>query len=153
MVADPRKERPTLGSRQGVGRQEAILGSTPTVVASPSVAARQEATHFRAHPRRSVRLHAIVSTPQAGSKREANVRDISLGGVGITLPETLRKGEHVVVSVLAPSLWDPLALPARVAWAKAATSHEPAAAGLAFEPKDPLGVFGLFELVATLGSR
>jgi hypothetical protein len=55
-----------------------------------------------------------------------------------------------MVSFLAPSLWDPLALPARVAWVKASSASQLARAGLAFEPKDPLGVFALFELVSSL---
>jgi hypothetical protein len=80
------------------------------------------------------------------------VRDLSLGGAGVSLPEILPAGDRVVVSFLAPNLWDPLAIPARVAWVRAATQREPVTAGLAFEPKDPLSVFALFELLSTLPS-
>jgi hypothetical protein len=73
-----------------------------------------------------------------------------LGGTGLTLFEALQKGDYVVVSFLAPSLWDPLVIPARIAWVRPATSLEPVSAGLAFEPRDPLTVFALFELLSTL---
>ena len=66
------------------------------------------------------------------------------------LAEALPRGDRGVVSFLAASLWDPLALPARVAWSKAATAEGPPIAGVLFEPKDPSGVFALFELVSGL---
>jgi hypothetical protein len=78
------------------------------------------------------------------------VCDLSLGGAGLTLFEPLQEGDHVAVSFLAPSLWDPLVIPARVAWVRSAASQEPVATGLAFEPRDPLTVFALFELLSTL---
>jgi hypothetical protein len=78
------------------------------------------------------------------------VRDLSLGGAGVSLLEVLPQADRVVVSFLAPSLWDPLAIPARVAWVNPANANELLTAGLAFEPKDPLSVFALFELISTL---
>jgi PilZ domain len=95
-------------------------------------------------------LRAVLSRPASNWHREASVHDLSLGGAGLTLPEALPQGERVTVSFLAPSLWDPLALPARVVWFSPATSGGQARAGLAFEPKEPLGVFALFELVSSL---
>jgi len=75
---------------------------------------------------------------------------LSLGGVSLTLTEPLRIGDRVTVAFLAPTLWDPLALPARVAWVRSATATEAVALGLAFEPQDPASVVALFELVSTL---
>jgi hypothetical protein len=95
-------------------------------------------------------LRAVISQPASGWHGEASVHNLSLGGAGVTLSEALPEGERVAVSFLAPSLWDPLTLPARVAWIRAATPQEPTTAGLAFEPKDPLSVLALFELVSTL---
>jgi hypothetical protein len=95
-------------------------------------------------------MRAVISRPATGWHGEASVQNLSLGGACITLLEALPEAERVVVSLLAPSLWDPLAIPARVAWVHPATPDEPVIAGLAFEPKDPLGVFALFELVSTL---
>ena len=119
------------------------------IIASRPVSAGQEATHFRAHPRREVVLRAMISLP-SGWRGEATVRDLSLGGVGLTLSEPLRAGDRVIVSFLAPSLWDPLAIPARVAWVGPPTPQGRLQTGLAFEPKDPMGVFALFELLSTL---
>jgi PilZ domain-containing protein len=95
-------------------------------------------------------LRAVILQPVSGWHGEASVYNLSLGGAGVTLPEALPEGEHLAVSFLAPSLWDPLTIPARIAWVHPATPHEPTTAGLAFEPKDPLSVFALFELVSTL---
>jgi hypothetical protein len=106
--------------------------------------------HFRAHLRRAVHLRATLSRPGSTWYREASVRDLSLGGARLFLSESLPLGDRVVVSFLAASLWDPLALPARVAWSKPATAEQPFIAGVAFEPKDPSGVFALFELVSGL---
>jgi hypothetical protein len=114
------------------------------------VATRPASIHFRAHPRRLVRLRAVISRPASSWQREVSVQDLSLGGAGISLTEALAQGDRVMVSFLAPSLWDPLALPARVVWFKSAASTGPGRAGVAFEPKEPAGVFGLFELVSGL---
>jgi hypothetical protein len=108
------------------------------------------AAHFRAYPRRTVRLRAVVAQKDTGWRKDAHVHDLSLGGTSLTLSDPLRVGDRVTVSFLAPSLWDPLALPARVAWVRHAPPPESMAAGLAFEPTDPASVFALFELVSTL---
>jgi len=114
------------------------------------VATRPASIHFRAHPRRLVHLRAVVSRPGSSWQREASVHDLSLGGAGLSLADVVSQGDRVMVSFLAPSLWDPLALPARVIWFKGAPSGGPGRAGLAFEPKEPAGVFALFELVSGL---
>jgi hypothetical protein len=66
------------------------------------------------------------------------------------LTDRLHVGDRITVSFLAPTLWDPLALPARVAWVREGTPTEALAAGLAFEATDPESIFALFELVSTL---
>ncbi len=75
--------------------------------------------------------------------------NLGMGGACVSVAEGMTPGERVSISFSAPSLWDPLALPARVAWAFA---EEGAAvhAGLAFEPTDASSVFALFELVTSL---
>lgn len=108
------------------------------------------AGHFRAYPRRRVRLRGVIARPDTRWQREALVHDLSLGGASVSLSEPMHVGDRVTVSFLAPTRWDPLALPARVAWVRQATSADPFAAGLAFEPGDPASVLALFELVSTL---
>jgi PilZ domain len=92
----------------------------------------------------------VVARPKAAWQRDATVHDLSLGGASLTLSGSLTLGDEVVVSFFAPSLWDPLALPARVAWVTAAKEVGGVTAGLAFEPRDPAAVFALFELVSTV---
>jgi hypothetical protein len=96
-----------------------------------------------------VKVRAVVARPKAAWQRDATVHDLSLGGASLTLPGSLALGDEVVVSFFAPSLWDPLALPARVAWVRV-TPEGGVTAGLAFEPRDPSAVFALFELVSTV---
>jgi Tfp pilus assembly protein PilZ len=97
-----------------------------------------------------VRLSVVVWHPRAGWQREAEVCDLGFGGACIRLTEMLVVGDRVTVSFVAPTLWDPLAIPARVAWVGPATRTEPAKAGVAFEPKEASAMFALFELMGTL---
>jgi hypothetical protein len=106
--------------------------------------------HFRAHARRLVRLKATVSHPRAGWERDADVFDIGLGGACISASEPLAEGDRVSVAFVAPSLWDPLLIPARVAWYRAGRGIEPARAGVAFDHVDHAAIMALFELVGTL---
>jgi hypothetical protein len=92
----------------------------------------------------------VLARQDVGWRRDAQVQDLSLGGASLTLTDTLRVGDSLTVSFLAPTLWDPLALSARVAWVRQAAPTESFAAGLAFEPADPESLFALFELVSTL---
>ena len=117
------------------------------MVASGAVTAK---ARFRAHARRNVRLRVVVWHPRAGWQREAEVTNLGFGGTCVWLTEPLAVGDKVTVSFVAPTLWDPLALPGRVAWVGPATRIETGRAGVAFEPKDPAAVFALFELMGTL---
>ena len=106
--------------------------------------------HFRAHTRRPVRLRATVSHPRAGWERDADVFDIGLGGACMSATESLNAGDRVSVAFVAPSLWDPLLIPARVAWYRPGRGIEPARAGVAFDHASETSVMALFELVGTL---
>jgi len=117
------------------------------VIASLHVTA---VARFRAHARRKVRLRGVLWHPRAGWQREAEVVDLGLGGACVRLMGTLITGDQVTLSLVAPTLWDPLAIPGRIAWAGPPTRVEPARAGVAFEPKDARGMFALFEMMGTL---
>jgi len=104
---------------------------------------------FRVHERKPVRFVVGIVHPMAGWQAEARVHNMSLGGAGLEMPGTvLREDDRVVLSFIAPSLWDPLEIPARVAWARPATRLEPTRFGVAFEPTDAPKVLALFELIA-----
>jgi hypothetical protein len=105
---------------------------------------------FRAHARRPVRLRATIAHPRAGWERDADVFDIGLGGACVSAAEPLTPGERVSVAFVAPSLWDPLMIPARVAWYRPGHGVEPARAGVSFDHVGRQSVMALFELVGTL---
>jgi hypothetical protein len=111
-------------------------------------------THFRAHARFRVELGATLSG-SAGSARQVRVCDLGLGGAGVELAgegAPLAVDAVVTLAVRAPTLWDPLALPGRVAWLEAEAPGRPARAGIRFE----LGrgdVGKLYSLFQLLGGR
>lgn len=113
--------------------------------------ARGANSHFRAHARRSLRLDATLSHPRAGWDRAAEVFDVGLGGACIGVTETLQPGDRVSIAFMAPTLWDPLTIPARVAWFRSGAGLEPARAGLAFEYNNAATARALFELIGALG--
>lgn len=105
---------------------------------------------FRAHARRDVQLRAVVTHVQAGWQHQAQVVNLGLGGACIVLEQRLGAGDVVTLSFVAPTLWDPLLVRARVAWSEEAAPREPARAGIAFEHRNAPSVFALFELVAAM---
>ena len=115
---------------------------------APGVAFRH--AHFRAHARRPVRLKAMLSHPRAGWERDADVFDIGLGGACLSASEPFAPGDRLSIAFVAPSLWDPLLIPARVAWYRPGAGLEAARAGVVFDHPDPASVMALFELVGSL---
>jgi hypothetical protein len=118
-----------------------------------------DAAHFRVHARRAIRLRAVVAQPGA-MEWEVQVLDLGLGGACVLLPAAGFSPEGTLtLSLLAPTLWDPLTIAARVAWTLPPLSTRDGAgdgqvagirAGLAFEPTDPATVYALFELLTTM---
>ena len=78
------------------------------------------------------------------------MRDLGLGGACVLVSEPLGVGDKITVSFVAPTLWDPLRLDAKVAWIGPPTHLEPGRAGVAFAPKDGAPLLALFELMGTL---
>ncbi len=102
---------------------------------------------FRVHARRPVRLQAVVTHVDMGWQARARVVDLGLGGAGITIEAGIKEGDVVTLSFTAPTLWDPLLIRARVAWARPAAERGAMSAGVAFEPKGPTTALALFDLV------
>jgi hypothetical protein len=92
----------------------------------------------------------MLSHPRAGWERDADVFDIGLGGACVSASEAVTSGDRVSVAFLAPTLWDPLLIPARVAWFRAGSGPEDGRAGVAFDHTSSASVFALFELVGSL---
>jgi len=107
--------------------------------------------HFRAWPRRRsdvpvvvrlARSTASASAPERGERR-ARLTDVGLGGAGLVVDEPLTVGAELEVVLHAPNRWDPLVLPARVAWVKGRR------AGVAFTPAVDRDAYDLFEMLGT----
>lgn len=108
-----------------------------------------------------MRLAVGLADARSGGERPATVIDISLAGAGLETEEALLPGERITISFATPTLWDPLVLPAVVAWAHAPRPREPGAplarsrfvarAGITFDHPSPDVVLALFEMLATLG--
>ena len=106
--------------------------------------------HFRAFARRVVNLPATLVIPPDGQK-PARLVDLGLGGACVEVRAPLRVGFAVTVEVTAPNLWDPLIVPAKVAWVRPATVAGATAvtlAGLAFDHAGKAALPALVELLA-----
>jgi len=105
---------------------------------------------FRVYERKPVRFVVGMSHP-IGGQGEARVHNIGLGGAGLEMSGSgIRVDDRVALSFIAPTLWDPLEISARVAWVRPATRLEPTRFGVAFEPTDARKVLALFELISAL---
>lgn len=67
--------------------------------------------------------------------------DLGLGGACVEWSGVIAVGDRVQVSFVTADRWDPLQIPARVAWASQSR------AGLAFEYASPESTWGIFELL------
>ncbi len=77
------------------------------------------------------------------SERRARLVNVGLGGACLHLESPLDKGAQIEVVLHAPNRWDPLVMPARVAWTKGAR------AGVAFQPTRAGDAYDLFEMLGT----
>lgn len=105
--------------------------------------------HFRAHARRPVRLEVQLRLEREGGPRRAAFVDVSLAGAGLELEELLAPGERIAVEVHTPTLWDPLVIPAVVAWTQPVGPAR-ARAGIRFEHEGPESVFATWEMLDAL---
>ncbi len=105
----------------------------------------EDRPRFRAHARKPVRLAAVLSHGERGWQRDVIIFDLGIGGACIEAADVLGVGDRVQVSFVTADRWDPLQIPARVAW----TSNE--RAGVAFEYSSPEAAWGIFELLIASG--
>ena len=107
--------------------------------------------HFRAHERRAVRLDALLFRPGSAEPASAKLYDLGLGGAGVVSPSPLRAEERLTVTLLSPTLLDPLVALARVAWVSPSDGvPEAYTAGLAFEALERDALLTLFQLISAL---
>jgi hypothetical protein len=107
------------------------------------------ARRFRTHERREVRMGALVEHLGAAWRVDARVANVSLGGACLELARAISEGDQVRVDFMAPSLWDPLAIRARVVWSYFPHPQGPGRFGIAFEHAEGPAVLALFELICS----
>ena|SRR5689334_12281241 len=96
--------------------------------------------HFRAHARHRVDLEGRLRTG-GSSSFGVRLRDLGLGGACVevvdaaALPALDVEGP-ISLEVTAPSLWDPLTLPGKVAWLRRIKPERRLRLGLRFELRD-----------------
>lgn len=108
----------------------------------------QEKAWFRALARRPVSLNATVSHSVAGFRHEGHAVDLGLGGARLELTETLTVGDRVTLALTTPTLWDPVEIPARVAWQQ--REGEKVTVGVAFDSPTDETLLLLFDVLAAL---
>jgi len=104
---------------------------------------------FRATARRRVDVPVSVRTLASAHDLPANLVNLGLAGACLELGEALVPGSDLTLEVRTPTLWDPLELPGRVAWARWNASTEVARVGVHFEHHHPASLFSLFELLGS----
>lgn len=102
--------------------------------------------HFRAFARRAVALPATLGIPPAGPA-VARLHNLGLGGACVEVEAPLAVGATVTLEVTAPNLWDPLVVPATVAWTRAVRPRV-TLAGLVFRHAERTALPALVELLA-----
>jgi hypothetical protein len=105
---------------------------------------------FRVHDRKTVRLQVSVTHVGSGWVRAARVQNLGFGGACLELDEDVSAGDRLLLSFVAPALWDPLTIRSRVAWSRPRAARELTRCGASFEHGNPADVFALFELVGSL---
>lgn len=102
--------------------------------------------HFRAYGRKAVRLDAVLVHEDSDWQREAVVVNLGVGGACCTLADPLTAGTPVVLSMNAPTLWDPLRLHGTVVWCNL-EGRNGARVGVEFDHRAGQGVRHLVEIL------
>lgn len=110
--------------------------------------------HFRAHARYPVDLGATIRARIGGATTPVRLRDLSLGGAGFEVLDsraapspTFEREAPMIIEIVLPSLWDPIALRGKIAWFRRGGADRPARVGLRFEHRDPATVHSLLRLL------
>ena len=90
------------------------------------------------------------------------MRDLGLGGACIEIaepstaplpgkdrapPPAVERDAPVTLEVMAPTLWDPLALSGKIALVRRGAGGRPTRAGVRFEHREPASLYALFQLL------
>jgi hypothetical protein len=131
------------GSRSGTAGR--VVSFDPVLTSGD-----RRTAHFRAHERRHLELDALLWRAADSEPVAAKVLNLGLGGAGLAFTAQLRQEDRLTVTLLSPSLLDPLIANARVAWVHAPGGSPLSYAGLAFEALERSTLLTLFQLISTL---
>ncbi len=108
--------------------------------------------HFRSLARRSVNLRATLRG-DGGVELPARLVDLGLGGACLQLDAAAAKlpGDRVELEVMAPHLWDPLKLDARIVWNRDRPEDRCHRVGLRFQHQSGAVLRALSELLGAEG--
>lgn len=102
-----------------------------------------------------MRLSASLRSARSGEEGEGVVVDLSLAGACVELAFAVPPGDPVTLALVTPTRWDPLEVPARVAWARPPTYDvrgeiaQPGRAGLAFQHVTSESTHELMQVLAS----
>ncbi len=94
-----------------------------------------------------MQIDAMLWRPGGAEPLAAKVLNLGLGGAGIACSAPLHVDERLTVTLLAPSLLDPLVSQARVAWAQPTEGTALVYGGLSFELLEREALLVLFQLI------
>ena len=108
--------------------------------------------HFRAHARHRVDLEGRLRVGDAVSYA-VRLRDLGLGGACLELADAAPSAAldvegSVALEVTAPSLWDPLVVPGKIAWLRRVKPERRVRLGVRFELRDAIALRGILKLVS-----
>ncbi len=102
--------------------------------------------HFRAQQRYRVTVAAQISGQQTQEVISCLLIDLGMEGAQVSCNEPLPEGALAELTLTAPFLWEPFAMPARVAWVRN-ESEARAIIGLHFQPQTGNQLLVLAELL------
>lgn len=104
--------------------------------------------HFRQARRQPVSLPVRFRKDEPGATllHEGRMSDVGMGGAFIATDSRLPEGARILLSISAPTAWDPLEVPATVRWSSAGGSDE-GGFGVRFESLSGKEATALYELV------
>ncbi len=97
-----------------------------------------------------MQLEATLWHPGSTEPAAAKVLNLGLGGAGVTCPVMLRQEDSVMLTLLSPTLLDPLVAAGRVAWVQVPDRPGLIYAGVAFDMPDRGSLLTLFQLIGSL---
>lgn len=109
--------------------------------------------HFRSLARRSVKLRATLRA-EDGDELPARLVDLGLGGACVELSGAAGgrlSGDRVELEVMAPHLWDPLRLDARIVWNRDQPQAGTRRVGLRFDHESGAVLRAMVELLGAEG--